>query len=137
MNSGSKQRRPVVAVVVILVVIVLPVLAFFVVPISVLSYDESHQIVRNCAVERAVVEGASSKSLKGVGASGKQVVVHTSDCGKILLQRGIKRQNAREVAKRLSGASSAQFRLGALTYRLRGLLGTVGIASAAYEYSVQ
>lgn len=137
MSSGSKKRRPVVAVVVILVVIVLPVLAFFVVPVSILSYDESHQIVRSCAVERAIVEDTSSKSLKGAGASGEQVVVHTSDCGTILLQRGINRQNAREVAKRLSAASSAQFRLGALTYQLRGLLGTVGIAPAAYGYRVR
>lgn len=45
-----------------LLVIVLPVLAFFVIPIALVSYDDGHQIVVECEVEGATVGATSSRS---------------------------------------------------------------------------
>lgn len=98
MRARKKSR---IAVVLIVVFFLIPLLVFFIGPVSLHFYDAGHVRTVVCTVDSARTGGQSARSLKGVGSSGNQVVIETSDCGKLLLQKGINGQNADGVADEL------------------------------------
>ena len=56
----------------------LPVLLFGVAPGALARWDDTHRVTVECTVERAAATSSSSRSLRGIGSTGVQVLVETS-----------------------------------------------------------
>ncbi|MDP9737695.1 hypothetical protein [Curtobacterium sp. 260] len=115
---------------------VVPGLLFFVIPVGLTAYDDSHRLSIMCTISSAVTGAESSGSFKGGGASGHQVVVVTEQCGKILLQDRITSSNADAVAREVSDADRVRFSVGVAAYRLRAQLALFGVSPTAYSFEV-
>ncbi|MET3635618.1 hypothetical protein [Curtobacterium oceanosedimentum] len=135
-STAARKKRPVVGIAIVLLLFVVPGLLFFVIPVGITAYDDSHRMSITCTVRSAVTGTESSGSFKGGGASGPQVVVVTEQCGKILLQDGINSSNADAVAKRVSTADSVRFTVGDAAYRLRAQLAIFGVSPTGYSFEV-
>ncbi|WIE75335.1 hypothetical protein [Curtobacterium sp. MCSS17_007] len=135
-SSTARKKRPVVGIAIVLLLFVVPGLLFFVIPVGITAYDDSHRIPITCTIRSAVTGTESSGSFKGGGASGPQVVVVTEQCGKILLQDGINSSNAGAVAKEITDAERVRFSVGEAAYRLRAQIAFFGVSPTAYGFTV-
>jgi hypothetical protein len=61
------------------------------------SYDLHHMIEVRCVATSARADVASSQAANGVGSFDRQVVIGTS-CGKLILKRGVSRDNMQKIA---------------------------------------
>ena len=86
------------------------------------TYDKSHQIEESCEVQKAEASSGGSTSSRGAGALFDQVEVDTTDCGPLVLRRGVTEQNKQEIADELSSAGRVQFRIGAGSFKWRETL---------------
>lgn len=88
------------------------------------AYDKSHQIEETCEVRSAVASSGGSTSSRGIGTLFDQVEVDTKNCGPLVLRRGVTEQNKEDIADELGAAGSVQFRIGAASFKWRGVLHT-------------
>lgn len=86
------------------------------------AYDKSHQIKQTCEVRKAKASSGGSTSSRGVGTLFDQVEVDTTDCGPLVLRRGVTEQNKQEIADELNSAARVQFRIGAGSFEWREVL---------------
>ncbi|QCR44570.1 hypothetical protein C1N91_14610 [Curtobacterium sp. SGAir0471] len=137
MSSVAARRKfPLVGIAIVMLLFVVPGLLFFVIPVGITAYDESHRLSIVCTIISAVTGTESSGSFKGGGASGHQVVVETEQCGKILLQDRINSSNAGAVAREASDVDRVRFKVGVAAYRLRAQLAFFGVSPTAYSFEV-
>jgi hypothetical protein len=127
-------RNRTIALLLLFLVVVLPILAFSVAPIALGVYDDSHPMPVTCAVESAKAGSASSRSLKGVGSSGSQVVIETKGCGRLLIDSGINKHNVDRVADEFKVGQRYRFIVGERTYRLRSVLQLVKVAPDVRDF---
>ena len=92
-------------------------LVMFAGPLAIGLYDGSHRISTECTVTEAVA-GTASVSARG-SASWAEVVIHTSDCGTLLLTSGVSFSNHEAVAAELTEGRNFRFELGASEEILR------------------
>ncbi|WP_412147448.1 hypothetical protein [Curtobacterium flaccumfaciens] len=131
---GHVFRNRSIAVLLLFLVVVVPILAFFVAPIALGVYDDAHPMSVTCTVESAEAGSTSSRSLKGVGSSGSQVVIETKGCGRLLVDLGIKKDNVDRVADELKAGQRYRFIVGEGTYRLRSVLQLVKVAPDVRDF---
>ncbi|WIE71768.1 hypothetical protein [Curtobacterium sp. MCJR17_020] len=127
-------RNRIIAVLLLFLVVVVPILTFLVAPIALGAYDDSHSLTATCTVESAKARSTSSRSLKGVGSSGGQVVIETKDCGRLLIDSGINSDNVNRVAGELKVGQRYQFTVGEGTYRLRSVLQLFKVAPDVRDF---
>lgn len=86
----------------LLLVIVLPLAIFVIIPSSMGAYDRTHHRTMECTVEKIYSESTSTRSGKGIGASGRHIIFKTSDCrGHLILEKGVYWDNVKELTKSL------------------------------------
>lgn len=127
-------RNRAVAVLLLFLVVVVPILAFFGAPIALGVYDDSHPMSVTCTVESAKAGSASSRSLKGIGSSGSQVVIETIGCGRLLIDSGINKDNVGRVVDELKAGQRYRFEVGEGTYRLRSVLELFKVAPDVRDF---
>ena len=113
----------------------LPVLLFGVAPGVLSDWDDSHRVRVDCTVERAAPTTSSSRSLRGIGSTGVQIVVETSDCGDLLVREGVDRDTADVVAADLRPGRTYTFEVGQTAWALRGVTAFTNISPEAYDYT--
>jgi len=87
---------------ILFLVFVLPISIFAIVPFSMGVYDRTHHITMECQVKKIYSESTSTRSGKGVGASGRHIVFATENCrGHLLLEKGVYWDNVDELTKSL------------------------------------
>lgn len=128
------RRNRCIAVTVILVLFVLPLLVFFVGPLSLHIYDAGHVRTVICTVDSARTGSESARSLKGVGSTGSQVVIETSDCGKLLLQERVNAKNADALADELDTGGKFSFTVGSGSFAIRSLLHSINLSPSVTDY---
>lgn len=128
------RKKRAVAVLILVLVVLVPTLAFFVAPLTLQAYDSAHPESIRCDVHSASVEGSSSRSLKGVGGSGTQVVIESVDCGTLLLRSGINADNAENAVRQLSRGGTYSFEVGAGSYAARSFLHVLGVSSTVADF---
>ncbi|MBT1584028.1 hypothetical protein [Curtobacterium flaccumfaciens] len=101
------------------------------------AYDRSHQIDETCEVQKAEASSGGSTSSRGAGALFDQVEVDTTDCGPLVLRRGVTEQNKQEIADELSSAGRVQFRIGAGSFKWRETLHTFRTPVIVQSYVAQ
>jgi Tfp pilus assembly protein PilX len=101
------------------------------------AYDRSHQIDETCEVQKAEASLGGSTSSRGAGALFDQVEVDTTDCGPLVLRRGVTEQNKQEIADELSSAGRVQFRIGAGSFKWRETLHTFRTPVIVQSYVAQ
>lgn len=119
------RRDRVAASIVLAVVVLVPLLGFFVGPITLKVYDAGNRVHAVCTVTSAHSSAGSSHSLKGIGSSTSQVVFETSDCGTLVLQRGVTRYNEDDLAKTVVSGERYEFDVGAGSLTVRSFLNTI------------
>jgi hypothetical protein len=119
------RRRRVLASIVLLFVVLVPLLGFFVGPITLKAYDAGHRVRPICTVSSAHSSVDSSRSLKGVGSSTSQVVFETSDCGTLVLQWGVTRDNEDKIARSVDKGGRYRFDVGEGSFNMREFLNTI------------
>ena len=131
-RSSSLKARPTkakraFAIVMVAVVVLVPFFGFFVGPVILKSYDARHRVHPVCKVVSAHSGADSSRSLKGVGSTIAHVVFETEDCGTLVLQWGVSRNNQERLASSVV-SGDYHFDVGAGSFRVRSFLNTVGQA---------
>lgn len=119
------RRRRILASIVLAFVVLVPLLGFFVGPITLKAYDAGHRVEPICTVSSAHSSIDSSRSLKGVGSSTSQVVFETSDCGTLVLQWGVTRDNEDNIARGVVEGGRYRFDVGEGSYNMRGFLNAI------------
>jgi len=132
-ESGGQSYRKFFFLLVLFVV--LPVLLLGVAPGVAEQYDRSHLMTVTCDVVDASPASTSSRSLRGIGATGVQVVIETSDCGKLLLQKGVSDQNAASLATELSRGRTHEFQVGPVAWNTKAITGLMDVSPEAYSYA--
>ena len=107
---------------------------FVVAPLFLSAYDEAHRSSVTCTVTNAAAASGGTRSLRGVGSSTPQVDVETDECGSLLLRDGVTGDNVGDIAEELDSADRYVFTVGEGSYALRGVLGTVGIATEMHDF---
>jgi len=122
------------AVLIILLVIVLPTVFFGILPWVSGIYDRSHHHTIECEVEKVYWESTSTRSAKGIGASGRQIVFDTKDCrGHILLTEGVYSDNVKELAKSLK-PGRYRFTVGDAEWAIAPYYKILKVAPTAQKY---
>ncbi|ROS37617.1 hypothetical protein EDF51_10677 [Curtobacterium sp. PhB25] len=127
-DTGAERRvrrDRVAASIVLAVVVLVPLLGFFVGPITLKVYDAGHRVHAVCTVTSAHSSAGSSHSLKGIGSSTAQIVFETSDCGTLVLQRGVTRDNEDDLAESIVPGERYEFDVGAASFAMRSFLNTI------------
>lgn len=119
------RRRRVLASIVLVFVVLVPLLGFFVGPVTLKAYDAGHRVRPICTVNSAHSSVDSSRSLKGVGSSTSQVVFETSDCGTLVLQWGVTRDNEDKIARSVDKGGRYRFDVGEGSFNMREFLNTI------------
>ena len=78
-----------------------------------------------CTVTSAHSSAESSHSLKGIGSSTSQIVFETSDCGTLVLQRGVTRDNEDDLAETVVSGERYEFDVGAGSFAVQSFLNTI------------
>lgn len=86
------------------------------------SYDRTHQMTVSCSVTSAAAGTGGSTSGRGVGTLFDQVEIQTSNCGPLVIRRGIDAENKQSVASQLDQGGAHEFQVGAASFEWRGLL---------------
>lgn len=90
------------AVGILLLVIVLPLAIFVIIPYSMGAYDRTHHHTMECEVKDIYSESTSTRSGKGIGASGRHIVFATENCrGHLILEKGVYWDNVTELTESL------------------------------------
>jgi len=121
----SKRRDRLVAIGILVLVVLVPVLVFFVGPITLKAYDASHRTVVACEVRSAHTGVGSSRSVNGAGSSSNQVVIETSDCGTLTLRWGVTSENKESIADGFAAGTTWKFEVGAGSYKLHPFLNNI------------
>jgi len=138
--ASRKERRRkrwsrLQGVLILLLVIVLPTAVFGVVPWAMGTYDSSHHHTIECSVTKVYAESTSTRSGRGVGASGRQIVFATSDCGgHILLTNGVYWDNVKELAASLK-PGRYEFTVGDSEWKLAPIYKVFRVSPSAQKYS--
>lgn len=119
MQRRLARRRRALASIVLVFVVLFPLLGFFVGPITLKAYDAGHRVSPICTVSSAHSSVDSSRSLKGVGSSTSQVVFETSDCGTLVLQWGVTRDNEDKIARSVDKRGRYRFDVGEGSFNMR------------------
>lgn len=119
------RRNRIAASIVLAVVVLVPLLGFFVGPITLKVYDAGHRLQVVCTVSSAHSSADSSHSLKGVGSSTSQVVFETSDCGTLVLQWGVNRDNEDDLARGVTEGERYRFDVGEGSFTMREFLNAI------------
>lgn len=129
-ESARKFSKPVQWVVSLLVLALFAIVLFvFLIGPDILTrYDKAHMTTISCKVTAAYAGSASTRSLKGGGTSLPQVEYRSSDCGTLVLSRGLTAELAEKRAAEIVRGERYDFRIGEGSARLRGLLQAVGVA---------
>lgn len=117
-----------------MIVVLVPLLGFFVGSVTLMAYDAGHRIRLICTVSSAHSSVDSSRSL-GVGSSTSQVVFETSDCGTLVLQWGVTRNNEDKIARSVDEGGRYRFDVGEGSFNMRQFLDT--IRQAVYVKSLE
>jgi hypothetical protein len=133
-SRAQVARNRVVGVLMLLVLIVLPIVTFVFGPSALSAYDQRHTIMITCYVNDAKGEIVSSRSTKGAGGSQAQVSFD-SQCGNLLYQDGVTRQNMKSIAASVSPGTQYRFRVGEGSYNLRAVLSLLKVAPVIQDYS--
>jgi hypothetical protein len=105
----------------------------FVGPAVISSYDADHRTTITCDVTAS--EGMmQSSSSRGIGGPIAQVVITTSDCGRLLLRDGVTRSNNEGIAARLSPPGEYRIEVGTASWNVRGLLHALRRDPTAYGF---
>jgi len=120
----AKKGKRALAIAVLVVVVVVP-LGVIGGGAVLKSYDSADRVYPTCTVRSAHSGIDSSRSVKGFGSSTAQVVFETVDCGSLVLQRGITRDDQERVALSVDPGSRYRFDVGAGSFEMRGLLNAV------------
>lgn len=102
-----------------------PLLGFFVGPITLKVSDAGHRLHVVCTVSSAHSSADSSHSLKGVGSSTSQVVFETSDCGTLVQRWGVNRDNEDELARSVVEGELYRFDVGEGSFTMREFLNAI------------
>lgn len=119
------RRDRIAAVIVLVVVVLVPLLGIFVGPITLKVYDAGHRVSAVCTVTSAHSGAGSSHSLKGIGSSASRVVFETSDCGPLVLQWGVTRDNEDDLVRSVVPGERYEFDIGAGSFAMRNFLNTI------------
>lgn len=129
------RRRRALGILLLSLLVLVPLGGFIALPTALLAYDESHLESKVCEIDSAEAGSSSSRSLRGVGGSGSQVVITSPDCGTLLLKEGIYRDNVDDVAAAIDAESSGTFQMGAGSDRLQPFLDAIGLSIRVYGFS--
>lgn len=136
--DGSRKlhvkRKRIIAAIVFVVIIVGPILLFFLGPLAVGAYDAQHPLTLRCAVDSAAVDTASTRPLKGVGASSTLVAINTRTCGELLLDRGVNAHNAEEIAAHFRKGTVYDFTVGEAIWNLRAFFAVLKVSPDVLRY---
>lgn len=124
-------RGRVTAIVVLVLIVGGPVMLFGVGPSILKSYDLHHRIEVHCVASSAQADIASSQGTNGVGSSDPQVVIGTS-CGKLILKRGVSRDNMQKIADAVKVNRSYIFSVGKGSFDLRSTLRLLRVSPETY-----
>ena len=124
-------RGRVTAIVVLVSIVGGPVMLFGVGPSILKSYDLHHMMKVRCVANSAQADIASSQGTNGVGSSDPQVVIGTS-CGKLILKRGVSRDNMRKIADAVEIDRSYMFSVGKGSFDLRATLRLLHVSPETY-----
>jgi hypothetical protein len=130
MVSGRRLSRPMRWLVSLLMMalFMLVLFVFAIGPAMLENYDRAHITTINCKVTAAYAGSASSRSLKGVGASSNQVEYRSPDCGTLVLSGGLTAEAAEEKASGVVGGERYDVKIGQGSARLGGWFQAVGVA---------
>jgi hypothetical protein len=106
----------------------------FVGPAVVQSYDADHKTTITCQVTSAEGEMQSTSS-RGIGGPIAQVVISTSDCGRLLLRDGVTRANNEQIAARLAPPGEYRIEVGTASWNIRGLLHAIRRDPSAFGFA--
>ncbi|MCS6573779.1 hypothetical protein [Curtobacterium poinsettiae] len=119
------RRDRILASIVFSVFVLVPLLGFFVGPITLKVYDAGHRLHVVCTVSSARSSADSSHSLKGIGSSTSQVVFETSDCGTLVQTWGVNRDNEHDLARGVVEGERYRFDVGEGSFTMRDFLNTI------------
>jgi hypothetical protein len=119
-RAHTRQRRNKRVAVAILAISTVVLLGGFIIGPSILdNYDNSHPLEKSCKVSSAIPETSSTVSRTGIGRSTDQIVIESSDCGKLLLRKGITEKNRDEIASQFTEGDVHTFSIGEGSWTLR------------------
>jgi hypothetical protein len=130
-ESARRYSRSVqwVASLLVLALFAIVLFVFLIGPEILTRYDKAHMTTISCEVNAAYAGSASTRSLKGGGTSFPQVEYRSSDCGTLMLSRGLTAELAEKRAAEIVRGERYDFRIGEGSARLRGLFQAVGVAA--------
>ena len=129
-KSARNYSKPVqwVASLLVLALFAIVLFVFLIGPEILTRYDKAHVTTISCEVTAAYAGSASTRSLKGGGASLPQVEYRSPDCGNLVLSRGLTAELAEKRAAEIVRGERYDFRIGEGSARLRRLFQAVGVA---------
>jgi len=128
----TRQRRTNRIAVAILAISTVVLLGGFVIGPSILeNYDNSHPLEKSCKISSAIPETSSTVSRTGIGGSTDQIVIESSDCGKLLLRQGISERNRDEIALQFTEGDVHTFSIGEGSWTLRPFLKALRVSPEA------
>jgi len=117
-----------------LTVLLLIVLAVFVVPAILNSYDRVHREWISCTVADAVAGNGSNVSRTGIGGSQAEIEISTKECGSLLLRQGVTESNSRRLVETLKQSKRFQIEVGSGYYSIRKALALMNRLPSAYRF---
>lgn len=132
--ARRKRRRGNLKVFSLIGVGVFVLLAVLIGRSSISVYDRSHVIRVTCEVTSAQGGIGGSSSTRGVGTRFDQVEIASSDCGDLVLRRGVTGENKADIAHELERDRRVSFRIGELSYHWRAVLPRIRIPVYVYSY---
>jgi hypothetical protein len=116
-------------------VLIFIVLAVFVGPALLHTYDTAHYTWISCEVQSAHSETGSSVSRTGIGGSRADIERRTKGCGSLLLLRqGVTEANSERVATSLEKSGKVEIEVGSGSYAIRSILGVINRLPYAYGF---
>ncbi|MDB6426706.1 hypothetical protein [Curtobacterium sp. 20TX0008] len=95
-------------------------------PFALSWIDAAIRVQIICSVEAAEPLKGGSVTRAGSGTSFNEIEITTSDCGKLLLRRGVTAENASELAGQLMSGGNYRFEAGQGSYAIRSVLRLIG-----------
>lgn len=133
-RGKSRRRNRLTALLLLVLVIVVPTGLFFVGPLALGAYDDSHVVPLVCTVTSAQGQSASVVSRTGIGGSSPQVSIRSNDCGTLIVKRGITNANRDQVASQFVRGDRYEFTVGRASLNLRSVLRVIRVAPEVFGF---
>lgn len=134
-RGGRNLSKPVKWVISLLVLglFALVLFVFLIGPTVLKNYDSAHRTTISCKMTAAYAGSASSRSLKGVGTSSRQVEYRSPDCGTLVMSGGLTAEAAEKKADEVLRGESYDVEIGEGSARLRGIFQAIGVAPNVFD----